>query len=187
MPSNALQQWTTARMPRLAEVDAQCAATLALTPVPDLADENLRGYVMLLAAHFQGFCRDLHTECGQVFAQSAALHLRLVIQVQCRAARDLDGANAKLESIRKDFDRFGMDLGAELRRDPANGPRVTLLGHLNAWRNYAAHHKDVPPAAGGPFTLAAVRGWKTACDALAAELDRIMYNQLRATLGVPPW
>jgi hypothetical protein len=29
------------RMPRLAEVDAQCAATFAAVPLPDLADENL--------------------------------------------------------------------------------------------------------------------------------------------------
>jgi len=68
MPSKALLHWRNDRVPRLNEVDTQCAATLAIAPLPNLADENLRGYVMLLSAHFQGFCRDLHTECVQIVA-----------------------------------------------------------------------------------------------------------------------
>lgn len=53
-------RWQNDRMHRLGEVDAQCAASLALAPPqPNLVEENLRGYVLLLSAHFQGFCRDL--------------------------------------------------------------------------------------------------------------------------------
>ena len=49
MPSTALRHWQTDRLPRLAELDAQCAAALGLVPPnPRLADENLRGYVVLL-------------------------------------------------------------------------------------------------------------------------------------------
>jgi hypothetical protein len=52
-------------MVRLAEIDAQCAASQVLAPPnPRLVDENLRGYVVLLSAHFQGFCRDLYTEAA---------------------------------------------------------------------------------------------------------------------------
>ncbi len=54
MPSAALLRWQADRLPRLTEIDAHCAATLAITPPPTLTDENLRGYVMLLSAHFQG-------------------------------------------------------------------------------------------------------------------------------------
>jgi len=55
MPSVALTEWTSDRMFRLAQVDAQCAAVLALIPPnPVLLDESLRGYAMLLSAHFQG-------------------------------------------------------------------------------------------------------------------------------------
>jgi hypothetical protein len=54
-------------MPRLNEVDAHCAAVLALVPPnPAFLDETLRGFVLHLSAHFQGFCRDLYTECSQI-------------------------------------------------------------------------------------------------------------------------
>src|SRR4051794_3211595 len=102
MPSAALLRWQTDRLPRLAEVDAQCAATLAVVPPPALADENLRGYVMLLSAHFQGYCRDLHTECVQVVAAaSASPAIEVVVQTQGIAGRELDGANPRYETLRK--------------------------------------------------------------------------------------
>jgi hypothetical protein len=187
MASVALQDWQNNRTRRLSEIDAQSDTTFGLTPVPDLADENLRGYVMLLSAHFQGFCRDLHSECIQVFSNAAPAHLQSVIQRQCRAGRDLDGANPKMESIRKDFERFDLDLSVALGSNPANALLITHLGHMILWRNYVAHHKGIPPGHGGPLSLTSVRLWKTSCDGLAAELDGIMYNQLRRVLGRPPW
>ena len=171
MPSVALQEWQTIRMRRLSEVDLQCDSTFGLTPVPDLADENLRGYVMLLSAHFQGFCRDLHSECIQVFSNAAPLPLQYVIQLQCFAGRELDGANPKMESLRKDFNRFNLNLSSALGLNPANATRITHLGHLNLWRNYAAHYKKLPPGHGGPLSLPTVRAWKTSSDGLAVELD----------------
>jgi hypothetical protein len=59
MPSASLLRWRNDRAQRLGEVETQCAASLALTPPqPNLVEENLRGGVLLLSAHFQGFCRD---------------------------------------------------------------------------------------------------------------------------------
>src|SRR5438309_108779 len=124
-------------MPRLDQVDAQCDTTLALVPLPELADENLRGYVMLLSAHFQGFCRDLHTECVQIIAGAAPPTMRLMIQTQSVARRGLDGANPNFSTIQSDFDRFGLNIQAALVADAANQPRITHLGHLNLWRNFA--------------------------------------------------
>ena len=81
MPSASLLQWRNHRMPRLGEIEAQCATSLMLTPPqPNLIEENLRGCVLLLSAHFQGFCRDLHTECGQVILSKLRPGLRLLIQ-----------------------------------------------------------------------------------------------------------
>ena len=66
MPSASLLGWRNDRMLRLGAVEAQCAACLVLAPPqPNLVEENLRGYVLLLSAHFQGFCRDLYTECAE--------------------------------------------------------------------------------------------------------------------------
>ncbi|HZW31677.1 MAG TPA: hypothetical protein VFF52_13270 [Isosphaeraceae bacterium] len=69
MPSKALRDWQNERMPRINAIDALRVACLAqVPPNPDLVDENLRGYVLLLSAHFQGFCRDLYVVSSQVIA-----------------------------------------------------------------------------------------------------------------------
>ncbi len=190
MPSAALTYWTADRTAGLDDIHAQCAAGLT-SPAPNarLADENLRGYVMLLSAHFQGFCRDLHTECIQVVCNAipASIEMRLMVQLQSLGGRDLDAGNARYEAIREDFERFGVDLRTGLGADPANAARVTMLSHLNLWRNYAAHYKKQPPAHGGPFVLPTVRAWQGACAGLATELDRIVYDKLSILIGAPPW
>ena len=196
MPSHALIGWQNHRLPRLKLVDAQNAAIAALVPPnPDLADENLRGYVMLLAAHFQGFCRDLHSECVQAAARAVPVPMLLLFQTLCQQDRKLDKENAKYSGIKADFERFKFDLTAALTTDPALAPAVqatnagyiTRINHLNAWRNYAAHHNVLPPAHGGPLTLPTVQSWQAACAGLATELDRVMYNQLQLLTGTAPW
>ena len=191
MPSNALRDWQADRLPRLLLVDAQCAAAANAVASPALADENLRGYVVLLAAHFQGFCRDLHGEAA-VAAGAAAPNLtplmRLLVQTVLLADRRLDGGNATHEALTADFDRFAFDSGALLgAAHPDNPQRVTRLGHLNKWRNYAAHQKKSPPQTAGTLDLPSVRLWRDSCDGLAVSLDGVLYNQLAALTGVAPW
>ncbi len=185
MPSASLARWSDDRMPRLAEVASQCASSHAAPPAnPSLAEENVRGFILLLSAHFQGFCRDLYTECSQIIASRVRPTLETLIQRQFSAHRVLDHGNPNLENIKRDFDRFGfsLDLAAS---DPANHARLADLKELNKWRNIAAHHGTVPP--GGPPTLAEVRGWRGSCDGLGTSLDGIMYNRLRSILRRRPW
>ena len=48
MPSASLLHWRKDRMPRLTQIDVQCAASLAMVPPNvQLVEENLRGYVVL--------------------------------------------------------------------------------------------------------------------------------------------
>ena len=55
MPSASLQHWLNDRIPRLNEVEIQCAASQALAPPnPLLHEENLRGYIVLLSATSRG-------------------------------------------------------------------------------------------------------------------------------------
>lgn len=186
MPSASLQTWQNDRMPRLAEVDAHCAASAALAP-PNalLAEESLRGYVMLLSGHFQGFCRDLYTECVQVIASQAPPALQATVQAQFSAELKINTNNPTVETIRKDFERFAFTL--DFDTDPANAPRLTDLGHLNKWRNAVAHQKVSTPAGIPALTLAGVQGWKVSCDGLAIWLDGTMYNELQRILGAAPW
>lgn len=185
MPSVSLLYWQNERKLRLQQVDLQCAASLAAAP-PNLhlIDENLRGYVVLLSAHFQGFCRDLYTEAAQVIVSKLRPSLQILIQHQFTVHHKLDRGNPTHENLKDDFKRFGFAL--DLRADPANRPRLDDLSALNKWRNVAAHQGTTPPA-GIPLDLSSLRTWRTSCDGLATSLDAILYNQLRGILKRTPW
>src|SRR5436305_10946578 len=125
MPSASLLYWQKDRMPRLQQIEAQCAAVLAAVPAnPLLIDETLRGYVLLLSAHFQGFCRDLYTECAQIVVLRVRATLRVLIQGQFTAGLALDHGNPNVNNIKKDFERFDFTLDLS-GADPANPLRVT--------------------------------------------------------------
>jgi hypothetical protein len=185
MPSASLVRWQNDRMPRLGEVEAQCAASLALTPAqPNLVEENLRGYVLLLSAHFQGFCRDLYTESAYKIVSRVRPRLRLLIEAQFAAHRRLDHGNPNLQNLKADFGRFGFipDLA---NADPANPARLQDLAALNEWRNVAAHHGQAP--AGAQLTLPLLQSWRQSCGGLATSLDGILYNELRKIPRRKPW
>ena len=187
MPSQSLKIWRADRLPALNATDAQCSAcSPAAAPNAVLLGENLRGYVMLLSAHFQGFCRDLYGECVQAVAKSCPPALRTIFQLQCFAGLQLEKANPTFETLRKDFNRLVPDISLSVNANPANKLLVTHLGQLAAWRNHAAHSGRTTPAS-GPLALASVRGWLTSCDGLAQVLDAALYNELSAALGSPPW
>ncbi|HVS36250.1 MAG TPA: hypothetical protein VMS17_11835 [Gemmataceae bacterium] len=186
MPSASLLRWQNDRRARLAEMDAHCAAAAALAPPrPLLAEEGLRAYAMLLSGHFQGFCRDLYTESSQIIVAQVAAHLQGAVQMQFSAELKINSSNPTVETIRKDFERFGFTL--DFHADQANGPRVTHLGEMNKWRNAIAHQRPTAPPGVPPLTLAGVQAWRVSCDGLAAWLDGILYNELRRILGVAPW
>ncbi len=185
MPSASLQHWINDRVPRLMEIKAQCAASQALAlPNPRLREENLRGYIVPLSAHFQGFCRDLYTESAQITAFRVRATLRILIQAQFTAHRVLDNGNPNLQNVRKDFERFGFRLNLA-DAEPGNPARLQHLGELNKWRNIAAHYGTVPPA--GLPSLTELHNWTNSCNGLAASLDGIMYNELRRILRRALW
>src|SRR5437763_11893114 len=112
-------------MPRLQHIETQCAASLAAVPLnAHLVDENLRGYAVLLSAHFQGFCRDLYTESAQIIVSKVRLSLRALIQRQFSAHRRLDHGNPNFENLQKDFKRFDISIGPLLAKDSANAMRL---------------------------------------------------------------
>ena len=196
MPSAALTTWTTNRLPRLNAYDAECAAKFAVAPPPALADEMLRGYVMLLSANLQGLCRDLYTECVTIVAiEAPTIPMTGFVEAMGSAGLELNRVNPKWESIKADFDRFGFDVGDALDIAAAAPGGVTLAVHqlrlnhvaaLNKWRNYAAHAHTTTPA-GGPLVLGVVTSWKNSCDGLATQLDAALYNQVMALTGKAPW
>jgi hypothetical protein len=189
VPSAAFTRWQNDRMPRLTEVDAHCAAVLALAPPnPTFLDETLRGFVPHLSAHFQGFCRNLYTECSQIWIAAIPAGLRATAQAQFTAQMALEKGNPTHDNIKRDFNRFGFLLDLQAAH-PAGPQQVTDLGHLNDWRNKAAHQGTQPLKGGVPpaLTLPIVQGWRTSCAGLATSLDSIMRAELLRIMGVAPW
>ena len=187
MPSASFVRWQNDRMPRLAQIEAQCATVLAAAaPNTILIEENLRANVMALSAHFQGYCRDLYTAASQILvARVRRPALAILFQAQFTAHRKLDHGNPNHENLKADFKRFGFDLDLA-RADRSNPVRLSHLATLNEWRNVAAH-QGAPTAKAGPLNLPLVAAWRISCDGLAISLDDIMYNHLRRILRRRPW
>src|SRR5262245_56403917 len=123
MPSASLRRWQNDRIPRLAKIEVQCTGNLALAPPqPTLVEENLRGFVLLLSAHFQGYCRNLYTEASQSVVSKTRRSLQVLLQAQFTAHRKLDRGNPTLQNLREDFERFGFILDLNTA-DPANSLR----------------------------------------------------------------
>ena len=190
MPSAALIRWQNDWMVRLNDVDAHCASVAALVPPnPTFLDETLRGFVLHLSAHFQGFCRNLYTECSQILIATMPTGIQPAAQKkQFSAQLALEKGNPSHDNIKRDFGRFGFQLN--LQSAHARGPQqVTDLGHLNDWRNRAAHQGISPLGGGVPGTLSLpiIQGWRVSCDDLANSLDTILQGKLLHLLGVAPW
>ncbi len=192
MPSNALLAWQTDRVPRLTNVEADCLHLVALHPTaPNRVQEYIRAYAVLLSAEFQGFCRDLHTECADALVAAVSpMGTQMVLRLACLSGRKLDTGNPSPSNLGADFARFGFDFWtAVLAADPAHAARRHRLAELNAWRNAIAHHDYDPAELGGTTTLTVpqVQGWRAHCDAFAVTFDAILRNHLQTTTGVGPW
>ena len=174
---------------RLDQVESQAIEVAALIPVnPTFLDESLRGYVLHLSAHFQGFCRDLYHESTQLCVAPMPVNLRLAAQTQFLSQLVLEKSNPTYENIRRDFNRFGFILDVQARDNSASR-YLTDTSHLNDWRNRAAHQGTHPFPGGVPTQLSVVlvRKWRTSCDLLASLLDGALYDELTTLLGSNPW
>jgi hypothetical protein len=148
----------------------------------------LRGFVLHLSAHFQGFCRDLYTEYSQIWIAVISAGLQATAQAQFYARLAFEKGNPSYDNIKRDFNRFGFLLNLQAVH-PAGPQRATDLGHLSDWRNKAAHQGTQPLGGGVPaaLTLLIVQGWRASCDGLATSLNGILRAELLRTMGVAPW
>lgn len=147
-------------------------------------------YAMLLSSHFQGFCRDLHSECIDHVVRSvrpAILHTAL--RAEFIFARKLDRGNPNPGNIGADFTRLGLSFWDQVRReDSRNKDRQAKLDELSAWRNAIAH-QDFGPDKLTPksLTLSVIKGWRRACNALALSFDTVMARHIASIAGSSPW
>ncbi len=193
MPSHSWNTWNMGRAHALDQIEAAHRSVGGSGPGRRHATLQLNhAYAVLLAAQFQGFCRDLHSECVDfIVAPITIPPLRLAVREEFLYNRRLNTGNANQGSIAADFGRIGAnDFWNSVDADRAgNDQRRQLLDRLNAWRNAIAH-QDFDPAKLGGITvlrLELVRRWRRVCSRLAHSMDRVMRSQIHLMIGTYPW
>lgn len=192
MPSVSWREWNTTRTQELDDIEAAHRSVGGTGRGRRYATEQLNhAYAVLLASQFQGFCRDLHSECVDELARAVApTILQSVLDAEFRFNRSLDRGNANPSAIGSDFNRLGVEFWREVYDDhPRNDRRRQLLEELNQWRNAIAHQTFDPAALGGTTVLhlAKVKAWRKACNRLALSFDNVMRGHLTTITGKLPW
>lgn len=192
MPSKAYRRWTGARATALDEIAQAHIAIGGTGPGRRYATQQInQAYAVLLASQFQGFCRDLHTECIDHLVTAIAFRpLQYALVAEFTWGRQLDRGNAQTGNIGADFRRLGLDFWTEVDRCHTRaGAWKGLLDELNTWRNAIAHQDFNPAKLGGTTTLrlARVRRWRAVCHRLARTFDEVMRHYLEGLRGVSPW
>lgn len=191
MPSNSLLRWRVVRAAALDEIEAAHAQVGGVERGRRYATQQInRGYAVLLASEFQGFCRNLHSECAECIIAATPADLQEVIRQQFLWGRQLDRGNAQSAAIGSDFGRFGIAFWDDVYSLHAlHRRRRELLDELMRWRNAIAHN-DFDPAhfpADPVLHLPAVRQWRSALNGLCRAFDTVMRNHLTTMLRAPPW
>jgi hypothetical protein len=192
MPSVSWREWNTTRAQELNDIEAAHRSVGGTGPGRRYATEQINhAYAVLLASQFQGFCRDLHSEC--VRELSGAIRptiFQAILHSEFLFNRGLDRGNASPSTIGSDFNRLGIEFWRKVQEDdPKNKSRRQLLEELNQWRNAIAHQDFDPVALGGITTLQLVKvqAWRRACDRLAFSFDNVMRKHVTLITGRSPW
>ena len=143
MASRSLDRWHTVRAQELDEIETAHTAISGTGRGRRYATQQVNhAYAMLLSSQFQGFCRDLHSECPDHFVQAILPpSIRFAIRAEWLLHRRLDQANPTPGNIGADFNRFGLRFWNEvIALDRRNERRRMGLEALNGWRNAGESH-----------------------------------------------
>jgi hypothetical protein len=191
MPSRSLDNWRTARQSALNELESAHRSMGGTGRGRRYATQQInQAYAVLLSSQFQGYCRDLHSECADCLVQSVPPGLlRTALRNVLVQGRKLDKGNPNPGNIGADYNKFGLPFWDEVRSlNLRNQARQNRLEELNDWRNAIAH-QDFDPAVLGAtaLRLQRVRGWRHACIQLANCFDEVMRSHIQTVNGTSPW
>src|SRR5947209_5971913 len=106
MPSHSLLRLVGERSDDLDEIENAHTSVGGTARGRRYATQQINhAYAMLLSSQFQGFCRDLHSECVDHLLASVPDPLRTVFRSQFIAGRKLDAGNPNPGNIGADFNR----------------------------------------------------------------------------------
>jgi hypothetical protein len=113
MPSASLTLWQTSRSAKLDEILGAHTQVGGTGPGRRYATEQINhAYTVLLASQFQGFCRDLHSECVFHLVQPIALpNLRDMTWEALLLNRSLDRGNANPGNLGRTLANWAWSFG----------------------------------------------------------------------------
>lgn len=193
----ALTHW---RGERTRALDDLILARRAVAARAAAVEQVDRAHLVLLAAHFQGFCRDLHTEVvNAVVGAITPAAARTVVRLSLSPGPGLSRGNARPEVLTRDFGMLGLaDLWNRLRAvDPAVAGGQQVLNELYAWRNAIAHddfstpffrHRErVHVVTSTRVGAGEVEHFRAVCDRLCTALDSVAGRHVEGLVGRKPW
>jgi hypothetical protein len=193
MPSISYRHWKSARARALDEIASAHAAVGGTARGRRYATQQInRAYAVLLASQFQGYCRDLHSECVDHLLCVIAPTQSLIplIRAEMVRGRQLDRGNAQPSSLGADFGRLEIDLWVDLSLfDASSLSWKNDLDLLNDWRNAIVHQDFTSSKLGGIMNLRliTVRRWRRSCSRLARAMDEMVRRDMQRLTGVSPW
>ena len=192
MPSSALARWQGTRAAELDGLEAVRQALREAGPQRMATTQQVNhAWAMLLSSHFQGFCRDLHTQAlDSLLGVTRPEKWQGALRLAFLSNRALDRGNPHAGAIGHDFNGLGMAFWELVDAvDKRNRRRRSLLDELNRWRNAIAHQDFDPAALGGrtTVTLGMIRSWRSACDTLAVSFDLVVWRYAAKITDTVPW
>lgn len=191
MPSNSIQMWLGERSIKLDEIEAAHEQVGGNQRGRRYATQQInRAYAVLLSSEFQGFVRDLYSECVDHIVAAAPTHLHTVMRTQFLWGQPFSRGNPQAGTIGSEFGRFGLSFWDDVYAAHANNRRrKALLDELMSWRNAIAHNDFTSGSFGRDpvLRLEKVRRWRSALRGLSRGFDAVMRNHLNGVLGNQPW
>ncbi len=182
MPSKSIERWLKERSQALDQIAGAHARVGGAAPGRRYATEQINhAYTTLLSSQFQGFARDLHSECVDHIVTGVPVEYETILRTLLLRDRKLDKGNPNPGNLGADFGRFGFNFWSEVQVDHhGNDRRQESLAELNEWRNAIAHQDFDATRLGGTTTLHlhTVRAWRRALNRLAQSFDNVMRDQI---------
>jgi hypothetical protein len=193
--SNALNNWRSAGLARLAELEAVDALVGAGGSAIGLSTTQLiRSLFVSLVAEFQGFCRDLHDAAVDVHAREANARQAALLRNLLTQGRKLNSSNPRPAALGNDFGRLGFSFIDDLKARGAPTPaHLTALDQLIDYRNVIGHGDGwgiirEESRTGIRPTITCYQQHRDDMNSWAGTMDDVVADKLATLLNVPkPW
>lgn len=195
MPSEALVDWRSVGLARLAELEAVHTQVTGSARGRRWGTTQLnRSLFIVLVAQFQAYARGLHDQATDVHVAAALSGQRVLVHTLLTQGRKLDTQNPRRAALGSDFGRLGFGFIDALKAaTPSATAELDALEELIDYRNAIGHGDEATIGSIEALgriraTKGSYRRYRRTIDRLAGTMDDVVSKQLSAVLGINrPW